>query len=302
MDTQLINDDLKRALKSPQIYQHFFDVIEWATFPAGKLFRPRLVLALAQDLDGMTLNHRKLASAIELHHAYTLVHDDLPAMDNDLLRRGKASTHAQFGEWKAILAGDALLILSFNELSKIDAEYLPELLKFMTWTTGAKGLIFGQYLDLEAKTNQFSDIIRIHELKTARLIQLCLVGSHLISTGDFSKKMLRLGRALGVSFQLIDDLTELSSTNLSSHEKEINPFLKWPGESFARLLKDILYIKTTLKSEDLKSLFQEVNLYLQGMINILIKNQDVIRSHSNTKEFKFGFEQLMRDLTSGEIL
>lgn len=302
MDTQLINDDLRRALKSPQSYQQFFDVIEWATFPAGKLFRPRLVLALAQDLDGITHNHRKLASAIELHHAYTLVHDDLPAMDNDLIRRGKASTHAQFGEWKAILGGDALLILSFNELSKIDAEYLPQLLKLMTWSTGAKGLIFGQYLDLDAKATSFEEIVRIHELKTARLIQLCLVGSHIISTGNFSKKMFRLGSALGVSFQLIDDLTELSSKDLSPHELEINPFLKWPGESFAHLLKDILYIKSTLKTDDLKSLFQEVNLYLQSMISLLIKNQDVIRGHSKSKEFKFGFEQLMRDLTSGEIL
>lgn len=300
MDLQLINDDLKRALKSPEATRAFFDVLDWATFPAGKLFRPRLVLALAQDLDGITVNHRHLASSIELHHAYTLVHDDLPAMDNDLIRRGKASTHAQFGEWKAILAGDALLIQSFYELTKIKHDELTTIVKFMSWATGAKGLIFGQYLDLEAKPQTFKDIIRIHELKTGRLIQLALVGSHLLSTGTFSREYLRLGSSLGISFQLIDDLTELAESSLSVHEKEINPFLKWPGESFSYLLKNILYIKKTLKENELKSLFQEVYLYLQSMTKILSENQNVILSHSSTKEFKLGFEQLLLDLTSGE--
>ena len=130
MDPHIITDDIKRALKSPKVNEAFFDVLDWATLPAGKLFRPRLVLALAQDNDGeIDINHRHLAVAIELHHAYTLVHDDLPAMDNDLIRRGKASTHAQFGEWKAILAGDALLIQSFYELGQIKSDSLPELLK-----------------------------------------------------------------------------------------------------------------------------------------------------------------------------
>lgn len=296
----LINEDLKRALRSPHECQAFFEVLDWATFPAGKLFRPRLVLALAQDQDGITNNHRHLASAIELHHAYTLVHDDLPAMDNDLIRRGKASTHAHYGEWKAILAGDALLIQSFYELSKINHEKLPELLKLMSWATGARGLVFGQYLDLEARPQSFRDIVRIHELKTARLIQLCLVGSHLISTGQFSREYLRLGSSLGISFQLIDDLTDLASTEISGHEKEINPFLKWEGQSFSYLLKNILYIKKVLKENNLKSLFQEVYLYLQSMTKVLEQNQSVILSHSTSKEFQLGFEQLLRDLTSGE--
>lgn len=300
MDIQLINEDLKRALKSPVATQAFFEIMNWATFPAGKLFRPRLVLAMAQDCGGITTDHRHLASAIELHHAYTLVHDDLPAMDNDLIRRGKPSTHAQYGEWKAILAGDGLLIQSFNELAKIKSEALPTLLKLMTWTTGARGLIFGQYLDLEATPKGFKDILRIHELKTARLIQLSLVGAHLLSTLHFSKEYLRLGSSLGISFQLIDDLTDLSDAELSHHEKEINPFLKWPGESFSYLLKNILYIKNTLKENQLKSLFQEVYLYLHTMTKMLEENQKTILSHHSSTEFKLGFEQLLLDLTSGE--
>ncbi len=295
-----INEDLKNALRSPNECKAFFEVLDWATFPAGKLFRPRLVLALAQDQGGITQAHRHLASAIELHHAYTLVHDDLPAMDNDLIRRGKASTHAQFGEWKAILAGDALLIQSFYELAKIKNETLPDLLKFMSWATGARGLVFGQYLDLEAQTKGFKDIVRIHELKTARLIQLCLVGSHLITNGEFSRDYFRLGANLGISFQLIDDLTDLADKEISPHEKEINPFLKWEGQSFSFLLKNILSIKETLKKNELKNLFQEIYLYLQAMTTVLEKNQTMILSHSSSKEFKLGFEQLLRDLTSGE--
>lgn len=300
MDTQFINDDIKKALRSPEATRSFFEILDWAVLPAGKLFRPKLVLALAQDKDAITLNHRHLAAAIELHHAYTLVHDDLPAMDNDLIRRGKASTHAQYGEWKAILAGDALLIQSFYELAKIDSEQLPVLLKFMTWATGGKGLIFGQYLDLEARPSSFKDVLRIHELKTARLIQVALVGSELLSSGKFSREYMRLGSALGISFQLIDDLTELASPKLSPHELSINPFLTWPGESFSYLLKNILYIKTTLKKDQLKNLFQEVYFYLHSMTKILKENKEVILSHSSKKEFRPGLEQLILDLTSGE--
>lgn len=221
---------IEKALKKSCHHPDLFKVMEYAVFPAGKLFRPRLVEALALDLNGsLGQDHLHLAGAIELHHAYTLVHDDLPAMDNDLMRRGKPSTHAHFGEWKAILGGDALLIASFHELANITHKNFRDINKLMSWTTGAKGLIEGQFRDLEADGKvDISQVIRIHELKTARLIQLATVGSYLLSPEvNYRGKVefLRLGREIGVSFQLLDDLSELAEENISSHEKDINPFI-----------------------------------------------------------------------------
>lgn len=221
----MLTTAIQKALKKSCHHPELLKVMDYAVFPAGKLFRPRLVEALALDLThGISNDHLHLAAAIELHHAYTLVHDDLPAMDNDLMRRGKASTHAHFGEWKAILGGDALLIASFNELANIKHKNFRDINKLMTWSTGAKGLIEGQFRDLGADV----DIIRIHELKTGRLIQLATLGSYLLNEKQTLKgkiEFLRLGREIGVSFQLLDDLSELAEENVSKHEKEINPFI-----------------------------------------------------------------------------
>jgi geranylgeranyl pyrophosphate synthase len=221
----MLTEAIQKALKNSCLNPDLLEVMDYAVFPAGKLFRPKLVEAIALDLiHNVSPDHLHLAAAIELHHAYTLVHDDLPSMDNDLMRRGKASTHAHFGEWKAILGGDALLIASFNELARINHKNFKDIMKLMTWTTGAKGLIEGQFRDLGADKN----IIRIHELKTARLIQLATLGSYLLSDKQNLRgkiEFLRLGREIGVSFQLLDDLSELAEENVSPHEKVINPFI-----------------------------------------------------------------------------
>lgn len=221
----MLNEAIQKALKNSCLNPELLEVMDYAVFPAGKLFRPKLVEAVSLDLTHKVSDDSlHLAAAIELHHAYTLVHDDLPSMDNDLMRRGKASTHAHFGEWKAILGGDALLIASFNELAKINHRNFKEIMKLMAWATGAKGLIDGQFRDLGADKN----IIRIHELKTARLIQLATLGTYLLSEKQNLRgkiEFLRLGREIGVSFQLLDDLSELAEENVSKHEKEINPFI-----------------------------------------------------------------------------
>jgi geranylgeranyl pyrophosphate synthase len=231
----MLNTAIQKALKKSCHHPELLKVMDYAVFPAGKLFRPRLVEALAKDLShNLSQDHLHLAAAIELHHAYTLVHDDLPSMDNDLMRRGKAATHAHFGEWKAILGGDALLIASFNELANITHKNFREINKLMTWSTGAKGLIEGQFRDLGADT----DIIRIHELKTGRLIQLATLGSYLLTDSQNLKgkvEFLRLGREIGVSFQLLDDLSELAEENVSAHEKEINPFINSTAKALNEL-------------------------------------------------------------------
>jgi geranylgeranyl pyrophosphate synthase len=226
----MLTEAIEAALKKSSHLPGLSEVMKYAVLPAGKLFRPRLVEAMTLDLNQeLTANFLHLATAIELHHAYTLIHDDLPAMDNDLVRRGKPATHVAFGEWKAILAGDALLIASIQELALLNHKNAWEIHRLMTWATGAKGLIEGQFRDLSADGKlDFSHVLRIHELKTGRLIQLATLGPYLLTSEQtFRNKVefLRLGREIGVSFQLLDDLSELLAPDVSDHEKTINPFI-----------------------------------------------------------------------------
>lgn len=262
-----ISSSLRQSIINASHSHELREIMDYAVLPAGKLFRPRLVLALAQDLNGKTgLNYEILGRAIELHHAYTLVHDDLPAMDNDLIRRGKPSTHAKFGEWKAILAGDALLISSFEELMKIDHPAIRKIHRLFSWATGARGLISGQFLDLLADGKMdFSLIVRIHELKTARLIQIACVGSYYLSTKETGLRevltYLRLGQEIGVTFQLLDDLTELTDLTVSDHENLINPFLLSPREALKRLDDSYSRVRRILAEKNLIHLKRMLDEY-----------------------------------------
>lgn len=280
----MIVEAIQKALKNASSFPALSEVMDYAVFPAGKLFRPRLVEALALDLNpGITSDHLHLASAIEIHHAYTLVHDDLPAMDNDLIRRGKASTHAHFGEWQAILAGDALLIASFQELTKIQNPRFREIHNLMTWATGARGLIKGQYEDLlaDGKLN-VQEVVRIHELKTGRLIQLATLGCYFLTNKVNLRgkiEFLRLGREIGVSFQLLDDLSELSVPDISPHEKLINPFInslitstQALQNSHQRLIKILSKHKLTHVEKMLEDYFKANQKNLLGNFSVLEKN------------------------------
>ncbi len=231
---------------------NFAEVINYAVFPTGKLFRPKLVHAIAKDLGNFTSDHEFLSSAVELHHTYTLIHDDLPAMDDDDYRRGRLSTHKKFNEWKAILAGDALMGISFQILANISSTKLPSILQLFGENTGAKGLILGQILDLAGENKSLEDLLKIHELKTARLIQLSIVGSKILANDDLpDKPFIDLGYGLGILFQLLDDLTELAD-EVGAHEKEINPFFHFEH--------NVLFNLINAKISDVDEVIQEYKL------------------------------------------
>lgn len=268
---------IQKALKKSTNHSELLEVMDYAVLPAGKLFRPRLVEALAKDIsNGVNDNIVHLASAIELHHAYTLVHDDLPAMDNDLIRRGKPSTHAQYGEWKAILAGDALLITSFEELNKIEHKNFKKLLKLMTWATGARGLIEGQFRDLKANGElSLVDVVRVHELKTARLIQLATLGTYFLTQETSLRgniEFFRLGREIGVSFQLLDDLSELAEENVSAHEKKINPFIQSLPTALHELSASHKRLLKIIKKHNLKHTEEMLGAYFLANKKNLLEN------------------------------
>lgn len=239
---QEIEEQLHSTLNEHLPNHRLAEVLNYATFPAGKLFRSHIVYAVAQDLGNFTKDHQILASSIELHHTYSLVHDDLPAMDNDDIRRGKPSTHKKYNDWMAILAGDSLLAVSFSNLCKVSPNKLPWLLKFFGFCTASKGLILGQCLDMEGSSNtSLQHLLTTHKLKTSRLIQLAVVGSTYLAKDlnlvDY-KKMMRLGNAIGLSFQLLDDYQELSD-ELGAHEREVNPFLRYGHNKITKIVQDL---------------------------------------------------------------
>jgi len=191
MENLQLESFMKTHLKMCLPHHQISEVYEYATLPGGKLIRPHLVWSILQDLNPKLYNqsssnpfsdHALLSSSIEFHHSYTLLHDDLPCMDDDQIRRGKACTHLVYGEWKALLAGDGLLNVSYQLLSKLKNKRSNDLFRFYSWSTGPKGLIHGQVLDLSNEMNlSFENTLRTHELKTARLFQVAILGSAILS-------------------------------------------------------------------------------------------------------------------------
>ena len=186
----------------------------------GKRLRPFLVMESAA-LFGVSAQQAAIAgSALECIHCYSLVHDDLPAMDDDDLRRGKPTTHKAYDEATAILAGDALLTLAFDILSREethgDAETRIKLVKLFAQTSGLGGMVGGQMLDLEAeKQSSISEdeILTLQAMKTGALIRCaCEAGAILgNASGEDRQRLMQFGKIIGQAFQLADDILDVTS-------------------------------------------------------------------------------------------
>jgi geranylgeranyl diphosphate synthase type II len=200
-----------------------FAAMRYSVFNGGKRLRPALCFAAANAIGGgnTTENTAKVAAAVEAIHAYSLIHDDLPAMDDDDLRRGKPTCHIQFGEATAILAGDALQSLAFQqltELSDLPAETRLELVSMLSRYAGCAGMVTGQAIDLAAtgQALQLEQLKTMHGYKTGALIEASvLMGA--IATGAANQQQLdalkQFASAIGLAFQIQDDiLDEESST------------------------------------------------------------------------------------------
>ena len=157
-----------------------------------------------------------MAARIELMHTYSLIHDDLPAMDNDEMRRGKASNHIKFNEATAILTGDALQALAYENIVAspeiTDSQKIASI-KALADACGHEGMILGQQYDLDAEKNEYNDIKKIHELKTGKLIRVAMTMPHLGNEKQKNQLIVldEVGRDLGLAFQIIDDVLEVSS-------------------------------------------------------------------------------------------
>jgi geranylgeranyl pyrophosphate synthase len=302
MQHNLIENILTYHLSRSLPHHKISEVYYYASLPGGKFFRPHLVWSIFQDLNpsqfektlndsstSLNSNHALLASAVELHHTYTLLHDDLPCMDNDLERRGKPCTHIAYGEWQALLAGDGLLNISYQLLAKVKNNTRAfDLFKFFSWALGPKGLIHGQVLDLSHEmTNDFSTLLRTHELKTARLIQVSILGSALLALPEKNsikeKKLWKYSRLLGVNFQLIDDLSELNTKELSEHEMDVNPWIHFPLETYNETLKGLKNFSELSQELGLKNTDKIVFEYYKKMLTLIEPNVEVISGHLKGK-------------------
>lgn len=285
---QFLKDHLQQNLPHHQVRE----VYNYAVLPGGKLFRPHLVWAVLKDLNADLFQqslhnksaHALLSSAVEFHHTYTLLHDDLPCMDNDLERRGKPCTHIAYGEWQALLTGDGLLNISYQLLAKIKNPRQSEVLQFFAWALGPKGLIHGQVMDLSHEmTKDLNATLRTHELKTARLIQTAILGSALLASPKVNrhqeKRLWRFSQLLGINFQLIDDLSELSEKVLSEHEKDVNPWLKFPAQTLKQTVKNLERFEVLSGELKLSETNKIVFDYYQKMLMIIEKNLEVIKGH-----------------------
>ena len=157
-----------------------------------------------------------MAASIELMHTYSLIHDDLPSMDNDEMRRGQASNHIKFNEATAILTGDALQALAYENIvasTEITDSQKIASIKALADACGHEGMILGQQYDLDAEKNAYNDIKKIHELKTGKLIRVAMTMPHLGNEKQKNQLIVldEVGRDLGLAFQIIDDVLEVSS-------------------------------------------------------------------------------------------
>ncbi len=199
------------------------EAMRYAVLDGGKRLRPLLVLASCEAVNGNTHAALRAACATELIHAYSLVHDDMPCMDNDILRRGKPTVHVKFGEAQALLAGDALQALAFELLTPdeapddttVPADLQAHLCRLLARSAGSAGMAGGQAIDLASVGQKLNEqqLSEMHRLKTGALLQ----GSVMMGAACGAPTAVQLralqeyGAALGLAFQVVDDILDVTA-------------------------------------------------------------------------------------------
>ncbi len=216
----MVEDALSRALPPESEWPATIHrAVRYSLFAGGKRLRPLLTIAAGETVGGAPEELLPLAVAVEMVHTYSLIHDDLPCMDDDDLRRGKPTSHKVFGEAIAVLAGDALLTRAFALLAEVpprfDGERLRRRLQVMAMlgeAVGTAGLIGGQVEDLESEGKDVSPaaLERLHRAKTGALLEACVRGGALLGGGgaDDLARLERYAAAVGLAFQVVDDILD----------------------------------------------------------------------------------------------
>ncbi len=267
---------LKEILKKKdQFNKGIYDAMEYSLFTGGKRLRPIMSLETFFMFDDDIFKIIPFALAIEMIHTYSLIHDDLPCMDNDDFRRGKPTNHKVFGEAMAVLAGDGLLNLAYETMSdhilknsKTEESYRRNIwaMKEIGTYSGTKGMISGQVMDLMSSFNNMDEekLFYMYRSKTAALIQASIVSGAIIggANNDEIQALRNFGLYLGLAYQIQDDLLDLSQdeyinkfTYLSFHNME-------KAENMVeKLSRDAIDSLDTLKDKD-TSFLRELTKYL----------------------------------------
>jgi geranylgeranyl pyrophosphate synthase len=205
----------KNLIKANSFHPFFEKALNEMLLAGGKRFRPKLLLAVVRAYNPLLIDNAKYAAfAIELIHTYSLIHDDLPAMDDATLRRGYPTLHTTYDEVTAILIGDALNTYAFEILSKapMHCDTKIELIKILSEAAGPNGMVLGQAIDcyFENKELNLDELKFLHINKTAKMIAASLkMGAIIVNKPDLSEKLYDFGLKLGLLFQVQDDLLDL---------------------------------------------------------------------------------------------
>lgn len=210
------------ACEPQQLQNTVLDAMSYSVFVGGKRLRPVLMLESYRIFGGKEPVIEPFAAALEMIHTYSLVHDDLPAMDNDRFRRGQLTTHAKYGEAMGILAGDGLLTCAFETAAKafssgVDAARVGRACQILAEKAGAFGMLGGQVIDVESEGQPgmtLEKILEIHRLKTAALMEAALMIGAVLAGADEKKVSLmeQVARNVGIAFQIQDDILDVTGT------------------------------------------------------------------------------------------
>ena len=279
------NSCLNKFFLKNKNYSHLIKPMKYGVFSGGKRFRSTIVVNTGKIFN---MDYNKLitiAAAIECIHSYSLIHDDLPAMDNDDLRRGKLATHKKFNEFTAILAGNSLLTLAFEILSsknlKLSSKIKNELISSLAIYSGFSGLAGGQYFDLTFENKKISKkkIIDMQNNKTGKLFAFCCECIGIVMKQNLKKRKIlkKIGLDIGLLFQTTDDLIDFKG------DRKIvgKPMKRDKLRGKATLVNLLGYKKTLNFANDLKN---KINKKIK---NYGIKSQDLLQSVEFILDRKF---------------
>lgn len=258
--------------------KQLFDAMRYSLLAGGKRIRPILVLEFCRVCDGDMEKALPFAAAIEMVHTYSLIHDDLPCMDNDDYRRGRLTNHKVFGEANAVLAGDALLTAAFGELSKAElpSERIVKAVSLLSGCAGECGMVGGQVLDLAGEQLVLTEdeIYTVHRLKTGALISAaCRLG--VIAAGGSDVQLEAAGRyaeALGLAFQTRDDMLDVLGDSgkmgkKTGMDENKNTFVRLYGVGACSKLIE----KETQKSMQALSVFEDSDFLKELSMKLAIR-------------------------------
>jgi len=270
------NSCLKKFFFKKNKYSYLIKPMKYGVFSGGKRFRSVIIVNVGKIFN---IDYKKLiivGAAIECVHSYSLIHDDLPAMDNDDLRRGRLATHKKFNEFTAILAANSLLTLAFEILSsknlKLSSKVKNELITSLAIYSGFSGLAGGQYFDLAFENKKISKkkIINIQNNKTGKLFAFCCECAGIIKEQNFKKRKIlkKIGLDIGLLFQITDDLIDFKGDS-----KIVGKPTKMDKNKGKPTLVNLLGYKKTLNFAN--NLKNKINKKIQ---NYGIKSQDLLQS------------------------